>query len=198
MAQERGQMSAAFHEFVAGLRNGDLAAAERLVREYEADLLAVARARLRDPRIRRVVEATDLCQSVFANFFVRMSAGQFEVETPEDLAKLLAQMVRNEATDQIRRQFAAKRGFGRILQEPVDDHPLAGNDPTASQVVGLRELLTKFDERLPPEMQQISRLRREGYSWEEIADQLGEPVSGMRKRFFREINRAATEMKIQQ
>jgi hypothetical protein len=38
---------------------------------------------LTDARLRREIDSADICQAVLANFFVRVAAGQFEIETPE-------------------------------------------------------------------------------------------------------------------
>jgi RNA polymerase sigma-70 factor (ECF subfamily) len=49
---------------------------------------------LTDPRLRRVLDTVDVCQSVLGGF-VRAAAGQFDLEQPEQLVKLLTTMARN-------------------------------------------------------------------------------------------------------
>ena len=41
------------------------------------------RIHLRDVRLRRVLDSTDICQSVLASFFVRAALGQYDLDTPE-------------------------------------------------------------------------------------------------------------------
>ena len=38
----------------------------------------------------------DICQSVLGSFFVRAATGQYKLETPEHLLKLLTTMARNK------------------------------------------------------------------------------------------------------
>lgn len=185
-----------FAGFLRRLRAGDPQAAQELVQEYETELRIVARARLRDPRMRRLVDSVDLTQSVFGNFFVRTAAGQFELETREDLLQLLAQMVRNKAIDHVRRQQAGKRDVGQMEQAPVEEHRVAGGDQTPSQVVSFRELLDQFEERLSDEIRPVSQLRREGHTWEEIGERLGQNGLTLRKRFEKEIGRVAHQLRL--
>ena len=57
---------------------------------------AELRVRLVDTRLNRLLDSMDICQSVLASFFVRAALGQYELETPEQLLKLLATMTRNK------------------------------------------------------------------------------------------------------
>ena len=66
----------------------------------------------------------DICQSILANFFVRASAGEFDIETPEQLQKLLATMIRNKVTDHARRETAERRNMQRITRKSSDELPL--------------------------------------------------------------------------
>src|SRR5437868_13055213 len=102
-----------FTDLVRRVRGGDGAAAAELVRRYEPALRAAIRVRLTDPHLRRVLDSTDVCQSVLANFFVRAAAGQFDLDRPEQLLGLLATMARNKVTNLALRERAARRGGGR-------------------------------------------------------------------------------------
>ena len=68
-----------FDELVRQVGNGDEQAAGRLVRDFEPFIRRVLRARLRGPRARQEFDSMDICQSVFAIFFVRVAAGQFDL-----------------------------------------------------------------------------------------------------------------------
>ena len=52
------------------IRAGDQGAATELVRRYEPALRRSVRLRLRDPRLRRVLDSSDVCQAVLLRFFV--------------------------------------------------------------------------------------------------------------------------------
>ena len=77
------------------VRAGDEQAATELVRSYEPAIRRAARVRMTDVRLRRVLDSMDICQSVMASFFVRAASGLYDLETPEQLLRLLATMARN-------------------------------------------------------------------------------------------------------
>ncbi len=78
-----------FHNLIRRIRERDEEAASELVRRYESAIRRVVRIRLRDVRLRRVLDSMDICQSVLATFFVRTALGQYELDTPEQLINLL-------------------------------------------------------------------------------------------------------------
>src|SRR5215471_1041902 len=124
----------AFQELLGRLRTGDREAAAELVRTYEPEVRRFARMRLTDPRLRRTLETMDVCQSVMAVFFVRVAAGQFELEGPEDLLKLLATMVRNKVIDHARRRK-------NRADAAIDPEQVASPEATPGRALAGRELL---------------------------------------------------------
>lgn len=185
-----------FESLIQRVRAGDAVAAEELVRTYEADLRIVARSRLRDSRMRRTLDSLDICQSVLGNFFVRAANGQFDIETPEDLLKLLATMARNKVTDHARYGAAGKRDNNQLATTPADEMAIGASTESPSQVVAARELFEKVDNALPEEIREIAKQRRDGMGWNEIADQVGENAEAVRKRFTRCMNRVCGELGI--
>ena len=83
-----------FAEFIRRVRSGDERAAAELVERYGPAIRRAVRVRLRDPRLQRLIESVDICQSVFASFFVRTALGQYDLESPDQLLKLLATIAR--------------------------------------------------------------------------------------------------------
>ena len=97
--------------------------------------------RLGDPRLRRVLDSMDICQSVLASFFVRAAAGQYDLERPEQLVRLLVAIARNKVAYQARRQRAGSRDLRRdVGRRPAADD-VAGAGPSPSRVAAGRELL---------------------------------------------------------
>ena len=94
---------ALFADFLRRIRAGDAQAAAELVQQYERVIRLEVRARLHDPRLRRVLDSMDISQSVLASFFVRAAAGQYDLEGPEQLQGLLIGMVRNKLAFQVRK-----------------------------------------------------------------------------------------------
>src|SRR5437588_6308118 len=90
--------------FVRRVRAGDQEAAAELVRRYEPEIRLEVRTwlRLRNPRLRRVFDSMDVCQSVLGSFFVRAAVGEFDLERPEQLIRLLVGMARNKLAERVR------------------------------------------------------------------------------------------------
>src|SRR5262245_59918292 len=115
----RPTMSSApsFADWMARVRTGDAGAAAELVRQHERAVRVAVRVRLTDPRLRRHFDSMDVCQSMLASFSVRAAAGQYDLDTPEQLVGLLVGMARNKCLELARRQTQQKRDFRRVEGE---------------------------------------------------------------------------------
>src|SRR5579862_676446 len=81
-------------------QGGDQAAAQLLFDRYVERLLALARKRI-SQRLAGRVDAEDVVQSVFRTFFGRAKAGQFHVNDPDDLCRLLTRITVHKTLRQI-------------------------------------------------------------------------------------------------
>jgi RNA polymerase sigma-70 factor (ECF subfamily) len=180
-----------FAEFLQRIRAGDAQAAEELVREYETPVRAVIRARLTDPRLRQQFDSVDVCQSVMASFFFRVAAGQYHLREPEDLVRLLVRMAQNKLSNRRRHHYQEERDVRRLQEMGSQAPELAGNSPTASQIVFARELLQRLRELMTPEERQLAERRLAGHSWEAIAQKLGGTAATLRKQYSRTMARLA-------
>ncbi len=199
---ESAPSSESFQELIAQVRAGDEHAAAELVRRYEPAIRRAARVRLLDTRLNRLLDSMDICQSVMASFFVRTALGQFELDTPEQLLKLLATMTRNKLAGQVKGHGAARRDFRRVTAEQGDrdgeaqsgPERIAGHDPTPSRDLAARELLDEALRRLSAEERRILDCREQGGQWTEIAAELGSSPEAIRKRLARAVDRVAHEL----
>jgi RNA polymerase sigma-70 factor (ECF subfamily) len=144
--------------------------------------------------LRRDFDSMDICQSVLASFFVRAALGQYELDRPDQLLRLLVTMTRNKLIYQVRRQRRQRRD-NRLVDEAGQEKlqsVAAGASP--SDVVANRELLQKVRERLSDEERQIADLRGQGREWGEVAAHLGGTPEGRRKQLARAIERVAHEL----
>jgi RNA polymerase sigma factor (sigma-70 family) len=181
-----------FEELMQRVRAGDDAAATLLVRRYETAIRRTVRFRLVDARLRRLCDSMDICQSILASFFFRAASGQYELDTPEQLLKLLAAMARNKVADEADKQRAARRDQRRTV--PVqDDHDVAAG-ATPSRLVAARELLQEAHRRLTPDERQLVELRGQGLDWAAIGAQLGGSPEALRKKLARAVDRVAGEL----
>src|SRR5580704_19564293 len=103
-----------FADLIRRVRSGDEAAATELVQRYEPAIRRAVRIRLSDTRLARAFDSMDVCQSVMASFFVRAALGQYELDAPEQLLKLLATMARHKLADRVDRERAECRDNRRV------------------------------------------------------------------------------------
>ena len=181
-----------FHELIRRVRAGDEQAATEVVRLYEPAIRRLVRIRLLDVRLRQRLDSMDICQSVMASFFVRAALGEYELNEPEQLLKLLATMARNKLADQARQQRAERR----VAVTRQDERKLVAADPSPSQQAALKELVEKARRRLSPEERQLLSLREQGRGWEEIAAALGGSPEALRKRLARAVDWITQELEL--
>jgi RNA polymerase sigma factor (sigma-70 family) len=187
-----------FLTFLDRVRSGDQQAAAELVRLYEPQIRREVRLRLRDPRLRRDFDSVDICQSVLASFFVRAALGQYELDSPEHLIKLLVTMTRNKLIGQVRKQQAESRDHRRLAAEGQERLNSVASGATPSCLVAGEELLQEFHKRMSPEECQIAEWRNQGRNWEQIAGQLGGTAEARRKQLARAVNRVAGELGLEE
>jgi RNA polymerase sigma-70 factor (ECF subfamily) len=181
-----------FADLIARVRGGDEQAAADLVRRYEPEIRREVRFLLRDPFLRRSFDSMDVCQSVLGSFFLRAALGEYDINRPEDLIRLLISMTRNKVVDATRRQRAQRRDHRRSTS--LDAVDLAAQTPSPSQVVEGREMLAAFRERLSQEERQLADLRAAGREWADIAGDLGGTAEARRKQLTRAISRVSREL----
>jgi RNA polymerase sigma-70 factor (ECF subfamily) len=183
-----------FVELIRRAQNHDQEAAAELMRRYEPAVRRAVRLRLYDAQMRRVFDSIDICQSVMGNFFDRLARGQFPLETPEQLVKLLVTMAHNKLTDHVRRQKAKRRNPQQVAGFGVEDEDYIAPGPTPSRQVELRELLEVVRRRLTSEEQRLLEMRNEGWDWNDIAEKLGGTAEALRKKLARALERVQLEV----
>jgi RNA polymerase sigma-70 factor (ECF subfamily) len=187
--------SSEFAEFIRRIRAGDDQAARELVERYEPVIRRQVRVRLSDPRLASRFDCADVCQSVMASFFVRAAAGQFDLEQPDQLLRLLVVMARRKVSEQVRRHRAGRRDYRRSdVRGPGHLEGRSAADPSPSRLVAGRELLEEFRRRLTDEERQLADLRAQGFEWAEIAGQLGGTPGARCKQLARALDRVEQQL----
>ena len=184
-----------FADFIRRIRAGDDLAAEELVRKFEPFLRRELRLNMIDRRIGRVVDSVDICQSIWSSFFLRAAAGQYDLDTPDHLVKLLMSMAKNKLASQARKQHRQKRDVSRTEPDGgridnVSDH----HQDTPSAIVSGKELLTVMEAMLSQEERQLAELRRKGLSWAEVAGRIGGSAQARRKQMDRAADRVSQQL----
>ena len=185
----------AFADFIRRIRAGDDQAARELVQLYEPVIRREVRLRLRDLRLASRFDWTDICQSVMASFFVRAAAGQYDLERPDQLLRLLVVMARHKLTAQVRRHSAERRDYRRLEErDPAYLDQRSAAVPSPSRLVAGRELLEEFRRRLSEEERRLADLWAQGWEWAEIAARLGGTAGARRKQLARAIDRVGHQL----
>jgi RNA polymerase sigma-70 factor (ECF subfamily) len=181
---------ASFPELIRRVRAGESQAAAELVRQFEPEIRRYVRVRLTDPALHRVYGTDDILQSVLGNFFVRLMAGQFDLDQPEQLIKLLVKMAHNKLVDKMRTPAVRK---WRDCDSSVWRTFMAKGH-TPSDIVAREEILREVQHRLTAEEKQLVELRGQGRSWKEIAKLCGGTAEGCRKKLERALDRVCDEL----
>jgi RNA polymerase sigma factor (sigma-70 family) len=180
-----------FRELIRRVRAGDAQASTELVRP--AIRLAV-HVRLTDPALRRLLDSMDICQSVLMSFFMRAASGQYELETPGHLLKLLTTMARNKLIRQAHKQRAVRRDYRRLQHNLSGEEDFIDSSPGPSELVAHQEMLQELRNRLTAEELQLADQRVLGRSWKEIAAEVGGEANTVRMRLTRALDRVTQEL----
>jgi RNA polymerase sigma factor (sigma-70 family) len=172
-------------EWLGQLKDGQVAAAQKLWDRYSQELIAVARVKLADAP-RAAADEEDVAQSVFTSICRAAALGRFqEVKSRDDLWWMLLAVTKHKVVDHIRRESAQKRGNAQVRNET----DLAGSyrdegryaldrlidqTPTPDFLCMLREEFDRLLEILRDDrFRMIAVSRIEGYTVPEIAAKLG-------------------------
>jgi RNA polymerase sigma-70 factor (ECF subfamily) len=157
-------------------RKGDQDAARQIVERYIDRLLVLARRRI-SQRLASRVDAEDIVQSVFRTFFVRLKDGRFVFQEEDDLCKLLVRITLHKTLRQVAFHKAAKRDPN--LETNQGEHhreqllAVLDREPSVEDALAFEDELDKFLAPLSEQEQQIIRMRLQGYTNDEIAQELG-------------------------
>jgi DNA-directed RNA polymerase specialized sigma24 family protein len=175
--------------WLGDLKGGDLAAAQPLWERYFSRLVGVARGKLK--KVRRTSageDEEDAALSAFNSFCGGMARGRFpQLADRDDLWKLLVVITARKAIAQAQREGRKKRGGGRVVDEAVlfgqgsgDDgsmaglERIAGDGPSPEFAAMMAEECQRLLDSLDDDsLRQVALSRMEGYTNDEIADQLG-------------------------
>jgi RNA polymerase sigma-70 factor (ECF subfamily) len=150
--------------------------------------------RLTDPALQRIYDCDDFVQSVLGNFFVRLVAGQFDLDEPEQLIKLLVTMAHHRIVDKVRSPAVRKRS--ECASSVWSAFTASGHTP--SDIVARDEIVREVQGRLTQEEQQLVAQRDQGRSWKEIAEACGGTPEGLRKKLERALDRICGELGLEE
>jgi RNA polymerase sigma-70 factor (ECF subfamily) len=164
----------AISELVVRLRGGDPQAAEELFARYSQRLTFLAEQQL-SRKLAARLDGEDVVQSVFRTFFRRSAAGEFRIDTSDELWRLLVQITVQKARAYGRQHTAAVRdaaaevpgGGAGFLIEAV------AHEPGPVEATALVDQIEALLRGLPALYHDLLRLRLEGHSVSDTAGRLG-------------------------
>lgn len=162
--------------------NGNEDAAQKLWDRYFPDLLNLARNRLRSAP-NRMADEEDVALSALNSFFGAAKKGRFpDLAGRDSLWRLLSRMTQRKAVDQLRRHLAQKRGGGAVVGESQLHAPSSINaglgqfsgdeiSPELDAIV-TEQCQILIGSLKEPQLRAIALAKMEGYTNEEISQQL--------------------------
>lgn len=177
--------SASVTHWIGALRDcGDEAAARKLWEKYWDQLVARLRAKIH-PGARQATDEEDLALSAFDSLFRGISTGRYpDLSDREGLWCLLLTIADRRANRHREREFAQKRGGGKVLCEQqlmkqADDEDALGLAGFAQQgpspqfaLIIADEVEQRLEKLGDPVLREIVLLEMEGYNAGEIKEKL--------------------------
>jgi RNA polymerase sigma factor (sigma-70 family) len=158
------------------LCQGDATAAEQVFRTYEPYLRMVVRRQL-PTRLRTKFDSADIVQSVWADVLRGFREAGWRFSNTAALRAFLVKVTRNRFVDRARQQRVATQQQRELIE--VESTPAAAPEP--SEVAQAGELWEQLLALCPPAHRELLRLKREGHSLAEIAEQTGLHPSSVRR-----------------
>lgn len=183
-----------FKEQLDQLRRGNSDAIAGFVDEYGPYLRRSLRFRIRGTALQSAADSVDICQSVLGGFLLRLAAGGYEVNSKEDLHRLLAAIANKKFLMFQRREYAEKRSRKITLSIDQMPEPIEPNADDVGQEIEMTELWEKASKLMNSEEQDLLQRRKDGHSWENIAQDMNVSSLLLRKRLSRALRRVADEL----
>ena len=170
-------------QWLGPMAEGDPMAVQQIWEKYYERLVRLARKKLGDTS-RRMADEEDVALSAFHSFCQGAAAGRFpRLDDRHDLWKLLVTITARKAAAQMRYGHRQKRGGGAVRGESVfagaDSSDafgigqVMGEEPTPEVAAMVAEQCEHLLDCLENELlKRVALLKLEGYTNEEIADEL--------------------------
>jgi RNA polymerase sigma factor (sigma-70 family) len=155
-------------DFVRRINAATASAFEELDRRYRQRLCALVEREL-GKRFAGREDPEDAVQSALCSLYRGVHAKRFCIDHSGALWKLLAQIARRKVLRHVEHHAAAKRSPRREV--PAEEQLLTAQEPTPEEAAELADILAQLVSRLAPAEVAILRLRLQGYSKIEIAQE---------------------------
>ena len=193
LTENPNQNAESLTALIQEIKQGNQSAAARFCWQYEPEVRRFIRFRLTDPRLRRLFDSVDVCQSVMARFFNHVRTGRISVEHPLQLLKLLTTMARNSLLDHARKAKVRHRISGH---DGDPDQISSQKDPGLAPVdqIEQADLVSLIRRKLRPDEQLALDKWMLGHGWDALSIEFSCEPDAIRKKLTRAIDRATKEL----
>lgn len=170
----------AFQHLLGRVQAGEPAALNELLSEYGGFVRAAVRRKLHQ-RLRSQYDSLDFVQDIWASLLM-LPPERYRFETPEALVAFLGRVANNKVTDVFRKRFNTKKHAitrEESLADAVETNEMdvEGSESTPSMVAMAAEQWEALLAELPPGHRPILEKLRDGYEYEQIAQEAGVSLS---------------------
>jgi RNA polymerase sigma-70 factor (ECF subfamily) len=163
-----------FAAMMARLTTGDDTAAAEVFHRFEHRLIALARLHL-DARLRQKIDPEDVVQSVYKSFFLRQAEGNLLLHNWHDLWAVLALITARKCGRWAQHFRARQRDLDHEVADAAIDWEVFSSEPSPQEAAQLSELVVGLLRDLGQRDGEILTLALQGYSADEISEQLDRP-----------------------
>jgi RNA polymerase sigma-70 factor (ECF subfamily) len=173
-------------ELIARLQTGEDEAAQEVFQRFARQLIALARRQL-DQMLSGKVDAEDVVQSAYKSFFIRFREGKVAAHNWQGLWGLLALITLRKCADRVEYFRADRRDVRREVEPSADERRPApwlepiNREPTPLEAAVLAETVERLLREAKPEERPVIELSLQGYTAQEISEQLGRAERTVRR-----------------
>lgn len=160
--------------------------ARAVFERFTRRLVGLARGHL-DVRLHHKIDPEDVVQSAYKSFFLRYGEGALAAEGWDGLWGLLTTITLRKCADRVRYHRAERRDIKREASAPADADVVEpwrdaiGREPTPEEAAVLAETVERLLSGLDQYERPIVELSLQGYSTQEISEQLGRAERSVRR-----------------
>jgi RNA polymerase sigma-70 factor (ECF subfamily) len=156
-----------------------------LFEQFSRRLIGLARSQL-DVRLKHKVDPEDVVQSVYKSFFRRYGEETIATQGSDGLWSLLTLITLRKCSDRARYYRAERRNVAQeaaVAASAEDEYwrEAVGREPTPEEAASLAETVEQVLASIDADERPIIELSLQGYSTQEISEQLGRAERSVRR-----------------
>jgi DNA-directed RNA polymerase specialized sigma24 family protein len=174
-------------QFLDVLRSDDQPAIESLLDQLDPFFRKIIRLRLIDGRLRRVLDTTDIFQSLLKDFLTQKQGDAAAGQASSGLAAYLTAAVHHKIQTRTRKE---RRHAGSL----DSTWGPTSREPAVVEQIEDRDFHQAVRTRLPEATRLLFDLKMQGLTWTEIASQVGGNPDALRMRLRRTVAAVLAEL----